>query len=198
MISQFHSDVFRWINDLGKQYSVLNPAVVFLAEYMVYILAVSMMIYWITRSVQNRMMVLQGGISFIIAEILGKTAGLLYYHNQPFAVLPEVNQLIEHEIDNSFPSDHTILFFSICMSYWLFRKKSGWLWLVLACCVAVSRVWVGVHYPVDIAVGACLGILSAVFVYWIESKSALLAKCLGWYVQIEQRILPSRSKSKDA
>ncbi len=48
--SQFNIDIFRAINDLGKQYSFLNPAIVFLAEYMVYIFALIILAYWFTGS----------------------------------------------------------------------------------------------------------------------------------------------------
>lgn len=48
--SQFNIDIFRAINDLGKQYSFLNPAIVFLAEYMVYMFALIILAYWFTRS----------------------------------------------------------------------------------------------------------------------------------------------------
>lgn len=194
--SEFHLDIFRAINDLGKQFPSLNPLAVFVAEYMIYVLGLSLIIYWFTRTQKNRMMVIQAGLSFILAEIIGKLAGKLHSHHQPFAELLQVNQLIDHAIDNSFPSDHTILFFSICVSFWLVRKKEGWLWLVLACCVAVSRIWVGVHYPVDVAVGALAGILSAFFVYWFVPKLAFIRQLLSGYEKVEQRILPEKKKSK--
>lgn len=94
---------------------------------------------WFTRSRKNRMMIIQAMVAFVTAEIIGKLAGKFHLNYQPFAVLPDVNKLVDHAVDNSFPSDHTILFFSICFSFWLVRKKTGWLWLMLAFCVANSR-----------------------------------------------------------
>lgn len=195
--SQLNVDVFRLINDLGKQYSSLNPFVVFLAEYMLYFLCLAIVLYWFTRTEKNRLMVIHGGIAFIGAEIIGKIAGQFYSHHQPFAVLPHVNKLIEHEIDNSFPSDHTILFFSICVSFFLVRKKAGWLWLVPAFGVAISRIWVGVHFPVDVVVGALLGTISALFVYWTAPKLSFIKQLLALYERVEQHILPSKDKSKN-
>ncbi|MED1787372.1 undecaprenyl-diphosphatase [Brevibacillus laterosporus] len=195
--SELNIDVFRSINDLGKQYAALNPGVVFIAEYMVYFLGLGLVVYWFTRNHRNRMMVIQAVITFILAEILGKLAGLFYSHYQPFAVLQDVNQLVEHAIDNSFPSDHSILFFSICASFWLMRKKEGWLWLVLAVFVGLSRVWVGVHYPVDVITGALLGFISALFVYWAVPKVSFIQQILAFYEKIEQKIVPSKNKSKN-
>ncbi|MGH0542776.1 undecaprenyl-diphosphatase [Bacillus cereus] len=194
--SQFNIDIFRAINDLGKQYSFLNSTMVFLAEYMVYILALIILAYWFTGARKSRVMVIQAMIAFVIAEVTGKIAGKFHLNYQPFAALPDVNKLIDHTVDNSFPSDHTILFFSICFSFWLVRKKTGWLWLILAFCVAISRIWVAVHYPFDVAVGALIGCISAVFSYWLVPKLSFIRQLLTQYERVEKHVLPSKNKSK--
>ncbi|PEU98036.1 undecaprenyl-diphosphatase [Bacillus cereus] len=194
--SQFNIDIFRAINDLGKQYSFLNPAIVFWAEYMVYIFALIIFAYWFTGSRKSRMMVIQAMVAFVIAEVIGKIAGEFHLNYQPFAVLPDVNKLVDHAVDNSFPSDHTILFFSICFSFWLVRKRTGWLWLILALCVAISRIWVGVHYPFDVAVGALIGCISAVFSYWLVPEFSFIKQLLTQYERVEKRVLSSKNKSK--
>ncbi|MED2836449.1 undecaprenyl-diphosphatase [Bacillus wiedmannii] len=194
--SQFNIDIFRAINDLGKQYSFLNSTMVFLAEYMVYILALIILAYWFTGARKSRVMVIQAMIAFVIAEVIGKIAGKFHLNYQPFAALPDVNKLIDHTVDNSFPSDHTILFFSICFSFWFVRKKTGWLWLILAFCVAISRIWVGVHYPFDVAVGALIGCISAVFSYWLVPKLSFIRQLLTQYERVEKHVLPSKNKSK--
>lgn len=67
--------VFRMINDLGKQYDYLNPSAIFIAEYMVFFLALAVIVIWFTRSEQSRMMVVCGMVTFVIAEMMGKMAG---------------------------------------------------------------------------------------------------------------------------
>ncbi|PEK30264.1 MULTISPECIES: undecaprenyl-diphosphatase [Bacillus cereus group] len=194
--SQFNIDIFRAINDLGKHYSFLNSAMVFLAEYMVYIFGLIIIAYWFTGSRKSRMMVIQAMVAFVIAEVIGKIAGEFHLNYQPFAVLPDVNKLVDHAVDNSFPSDHTILFFSICFSFCLVRKKTGWLWLTLAFCVAVSRIWVGVHYPLDVAIAALIGCVSALFSYWLVPKISFIKQLLTLYERVEKHVLPSKNKSK--
>ncbi|EEL67697.1 Bacitracin transport permease protein BCRC [Bacillus mycoides] len=170
---------------------------VFLAEYMVYFLGLIIIAYWFTQSRKNKMMIIQAIVAFVTAEIIGKLAGNLHLNYQPFAVLPNVNKLVDHAVDNSFPSDHTILFFSICFSFWLVRKKARWLWLVLAFCVAISRIWVGVHYPFDVITGALIGIISALFSYWLTPKITFIKQLLNLYEKIEQNVIPSKNKSKN-
>ncbi|MCU5376251.1 undecaprenyl-diphosphatase [Bacillus cereus] len=194
--SQFNIDIFRAINELGKQYSFLNSTMVFLAEYMVYIFALIILAYWFTGSRRTRMMVIQAMVAFVIAEVIGKITGKFHLNYQPFAILPDVNKLVDHTVDNSFPSDHTILFFSICFSFWLVRNKAGWLWLILAFCVGTSRIWVGVHYPFDVAIGALIGCVSALFSYWLVPKFSFIKKLLTLYERLEKHVLSSKNKSK--
>lgn len=187
-----NESLFRLINDLGKQYTFFNPIFVFIAEYTVIFLAITVITFWFTRVKQNRIMIICGSITFVIAEIVGKVAGKIHSNNQPFAELSNVNQLIEKAVDNSFPSDHTILFFSFCMTFWLFKDGKGLIWVVLAFLVGISRIWVGVHYPADIIVGAIISIISAILVFRIVPKLSLTQKLLGMYEKGESSLLSLR------
>lgn len=189
--------LFRMINDIGKQQTYLNPTLVFIAEYMVFFLAIAIIIFWFTRIHKNRMMVICGTITFVLAELIGKLVGKVHSNNQPFAELPNVNKLIEKAVNNSFPSDHTILFFSFCVTFWLFSKKLGYLWVVLAFLVGISRIWVGVHYPADVIVGAIISIVAALIVYKGVLQANFIMKLLGIYEKGEQYILPTKTKSKE-
>ena len=73
----------------------------------------------------------------------------------------------------SFFSGHSASSFSITTVFVLFlRKKFKWayifyLWPLI---FASSRIFVGVHYPIDIIVGATVGILSAFSFYGLYTK----------------------------
>lgn len=195
--SEINIQLFRMINNLGKELTLFNPAMVLIAKYMVVFLALSVIIFWFTRREHNRMMVICGGIAFILAEIMGKIAGAVYSNHQPFAVLSNVNNLMAHEIDNSFPSDHTILFFSFCATFFLFGKNGRFFWVILACLVGVSRIWVGVHYPADIIVGAIIGIFAAFISYHVVPNLEITGKLLAAYDKGEQYILPKRAQKRE-
>lgn len=196
-LSELNIKWFRSINDLGINHPVMNPIFEFFAEYTVLMLMMGTIVFWFTRKEKNRIMLLNAGISFVFAEIIGKLAGQLHSNNQPFAELNNVNQLIEKAIDNSFPSDHTILLFSVCFSIWLFRKKQGLFWFTLAAATAISRIGVGVHYPFDVIVGAIIAISSALFIHWLNSKLNFSKKIISIYEKIEQMILTPKKQSKE-
>lgn len=195
-ISDVNIKVFRLINDIGKEYTILNPVMIFIAEYMAYFLVAGVLAIWFIRGNNNRMIVVCGIATLLLAEICGKIAGKLHSNKQPFAELENVNQLIDKAVDNSFPSDHTILFFSFCLSFWLFNRGWGLLLIGVASLVGVSRIWVGVHYPGDILVAVILSIISAIFVYKIVPKLHTTHKLLDFFRSCDQMLLTIVSKPK--
>ena len=195
-LSDMNIEVFRLINDLGKEHTVLNQVMIFIAEYMAYFLVAGVLVFWFIRGNHNRMFVVCGVATLLLAEICGQTAGKLHSNKQPFAELENVNQLIEKAVDNSFPSDHTILFFSFCASFWLFNRGWGLLLIGVASLVGVSRIWVGVHYPGDILAAAILSIFSAIFVYKIVPKLHMTHKLLDFFRICDRMLLTIVSKPK--
>lgn len=150
-------ELFRLINDAGKEFEALNSVIVFIANNAIYLLAGAVLFYLFSRKPGNRLMVVSGLVSLVLAEVAGKIAGMFHSNQQPFASLADVNQLIEMEVNNSFPSDHTIIFFTMAVTFWLFKRKHTYLWILLAGMVGFSRIYAGVHYPADILVGAIIG-----------------------------------------
>ncbi len=80
---------------------------------------------------------------------------------RPYETLAEADPLLRASVGNSFPSGHAATSFAgaVILAYLLPRALPAL--LLLATLVAVSRVYVGVHYPLDILAGAALGALVA-------------------------------------
>lgn len=70
-----------------------------------------------------------------------------------------------------FVSSHAANFFGISMLSWLHFKtrfpRIGWILFSVAILIALSRVYLGVHYPSDVICGGILGLLSAWIAYRI-------------------------------
>ncbi|QNS05615.1 phosphatase PAP2 family protein [Streptomyces xanthii] len=66
--------------------------------------------------------------------------------------------------DWSFPSNHSTIGAAAAVGLALAWPKIGWLTVPMAILMAFSRVFVGVHYPHDVAAGLLLGTLVAFLV----------------------------------
>ena len=62
----------------------------------------------------------------------------------------------------SFPSVHAVNIFAQAALFACFYPRWTWMYALFACFIGYSRIYVGVHYPADVAVGAILGILIGV------------------------------------
>ncbi|WP_405762226.1 phosphatase PAP2 family protein [Streptomyces sp. NBC_01420] len=63
--------------------------------------------------------------------------------------------------DWSFPSNHTAIATAAAMALLFVSRRLGAVAVLAACAMAASRVWVGAHYPHDVAAGVIVGALVA-------------------------------------
>ena len=90
---------------------------------------------------------------------------------RPFA-FRDLRLLIPPPPDFSFPSGHTAASFA-AVSALFFTKSSRWLWvsgLILGTLIALSRLYLYVHYPTDILGGVLVGVLCGVFGSFLAKK----------------------------
>ncbi len=142
------------------------------------------------RTLGQHMVLLACG-AVALALAFNVALGTLIYEPRPFVSHPGVvHLLISHAADASFPSDHTAVASALAFTLVLYVLLSAWSWLHhfkrtsrllraaglrllvaagLLALVAVgavltigfARIYVGVHYPADIAGGAACGLLAA-------------------------------------
>jgi undecaprenyl-diphosphatase len=76
---------------------------------------------------------------------------------RPFETIPHTDPLIKATIGQSMPSGHAATSFAGAVILAYFLPRWAPLFFLLATAIAFSRVYVGVHYLSDIAVGALIG-----------------------------------------
>ena len=79
----------------------------------------------------------------------------------------EIALLVEPLSDGSFPSGHTLASLEAATVLFIRDKRLGVPAMIAAILVALSRLYLYVHYPTDVLAGALLGVLFAFFGVWI-------------------------------
>jgi undecaprenyl-diphosphatase len=59
----------------------------------------------------------------------------------------------------SFPSNHAFNNFAAATFFFLLYKNLKWILFTVAILIAVSRIYLGLHYPSDVLAGAAVGVL---------------------------------------
>lgn len=87
---------------------------------------------------------------------------------RPYDAYPALIPLVDRLADFSFPSGHTANGFAVAfVLYWMLPKKySVWL-LVLNTLIALTRLYVGVHYPTDVIAGFLIGLAVSRLVWYL-------------------------------
>lgn len=80
---------------------------------------------------------------------------------RPCHTLAEVRLLTDCNTSYSFPSTHAVNIFAGAFFLAKPLKKFSIFFYAIACLVAYSRVYIGIHYPFDALGGAALGLLIA-------------------------------------
>jgi undecaprenyl-diphosphatase len=81
----------------------------------------------------------------------------LFTRIRPCHALQGVRLLVDCGSGYSFPSSHAVNNFAGATILSHYYRKYAWGWFSLASLVALSRPYIGVHYPSDIAGGALIG-----------------------------------------
>ena len=80
---------------------------------------------------------------------------------RPCQVLGEARLLTDCHISYSFPSSHAVNIFAAAYFLTQMFRRLAPLFFAIAAVVAYSRVYIGIHYPLDVIGGAAIGLLIA-------------------------------------
>ncbi|HAI84690.1 MAG TPA: hypothetical protein DCL43_13580 [Chitinophagaceae bacterium] len=87
------------------------------------------------------------------------------------SLIHTVSFIKPHEI-NSFPSGHTTTAFCIYLLLALLMRQSWWLWvgLLYALLVGYSRIYVAQHFPLDVAAGMLVSVISIWVGFYVQAR----------------------------
>jgi undecaprenyl-diphosphatase len=153
-ISGVEREVFRWINDLP---GVLYPPVLVVMQLgnivTIFVVAAVALVWRRYRLAIG--LTLAGLAAYFVARIIKDAVA----RGRPADLLEDVHQRGAHVAGLGYVSGHAAVAFAIVTvaTMWLRRPARIALWS-LAVVVALGRIYVGAHLPLDVVGGAALGI----------------------------------------
>ena len=102
-----------------------------------------------------------------VADLLARALKSVVDVERPAFRYAEPKALVHVPHDHSFPSGHAATSFACATTLTFFAPRLAPAFFLLAAAIAWSRVYVGVHYPLDVLGGALLGIAVAIALRWL-------------------------------
>ena len=148
------------------------PPITHLAEKGIFWIAVALILICFKKTRKTGFMV---GAALLIGLALGNgvlknVVGRIRPYDLDGSLLKEADLLVSGLSDFSFPSGHTLASFEAATVLLIRDKRMGIPALVLAILIALTRLYLYVHYPTDVIAGAIFGIAFAVLGVFVVNR----------------------------
>lgn len=147
------------------------------AKYSIVVLACVVVWRGLLGNSRDRSGLIHVVIAVVPALAINYVVGLVFFHPRPF-MIGLGHTYLAHLPEASFPSDHATFMWTIAfgMLYWSPTKPSSWIALLLAGLTSWARIFLGLHFPFDIA-GSI--VVASVSVAALAPLSAVTARHIG-------------------
>lgn len=164
-----------------------NPFVVGIATifalYAIWLAPLTLIAGWFRGDETIRRQCVEAALSTGIALLAAQVIGFVWPHPRPFMLGLGTN-LLAHSPDSSFPSDHLTCLWTVAFSLVLHgrTRRAGIALALLGLPMAWARIYLGVHFPLDIVGAALLSWASA------SVGSALCKRPVAWLVATAPKV----------
>ena len=182
-----------------------SPALVFVAELvaskLIDLVPLLLVALWVWGKPRRRTGLAASSIAAALALSTNQIVGLFWFEPRPFMV-GLGRTLMAHVPENSFPSDHTT--FILTVGFALIATRAAPMWgkavSVLGVLVAWARIYLGLHFPLDMVASALIacffGLLAALLVSavqrWIMPVADRIYEGALDALRLPSRVFPRR------
>ena len=190
LVDSLNHALFLALNASAEPWSPIVALATIAAKYLILLVPVHIALIGAGGTRAMRFMALTAILALCVAVTVNQIIGLVAYTPRPF-LIGLGHTLIEHRPSSSFPSNHgTVLFtyMAVLSFFGIWRLAAAFAGLGLL--VAWSRIYLGVHFPLDMAGAAVVSAVSAFVALQV------MVRCGGtWLYALERwatRLIPSR------
>lgn len=140
----------KWLNTYFRSITHVGGATFSITSVMLAI--------WLLRD-EWRDTAIASAIALALSHIPVTMMKKIYPRKRPYISLHKTKVTKNPLTDHSFPSGHTTAIFSVIVPFLLYAPALAVCLLPIAVSVAVSRIYLGLHYPSDVLAGCMLGTL---------------------------------------
>jgi undecaprenyl-diphosphatase len=153
-MEHLNQTIFMWLNAPEHPNALVVTLATIFAEWLIWAVPILIGIGWLRGNENTRKTLLIATASGLVGLLANQVIGLAWSHPRPF-MIGLGHTLIPHVADSSFPSDHLTLWWSVAFSILMQRglRRVGIALALFALPIAWSRIYLGVHFPLDM-VGA--------------------------------------------
>jgi len=172
MMESLNQSLFLWLNATPDSAPWLISLATFFANDAIALVPFIIIALWLwgprSQIRSQRTLALKTTIALLYALAIAWGLGSLYPHPRPFAV-HQGHQFLAHIADSSFPSDHGTVIFTFALAFICWHRIwSGLVLLVIGAAIAWSRIYLGVHWPMDMLGSMLVAMLACLFaqIFW--------------------------------
>ncbi|OTG65861.1 phosphatase PAP2 family protein [Acinetobacter silvestris] len=185
-LSELNLSLFNDINAPINASEWLINLAIFIANDTLYLMLLIFAYFWLRGSYVVKQQIIKAFIFTSTAIVIGEVISYFFYQPRPF-VMQVGRTLIEHVPNASFPSTHMLIFSSIAFAYYFSsQRKLGVILMLLAWSVAWSRVYLGVHFPIDM-LGAFF-LAFAINVFGLKLWNTYQNIMMQWILSLHQTL----------
>lgn len=149
-VELWNQSAFLALNAGAQAPAFVIAIAIMLARWAIYLAMILLIFAWVRRGRAVRFALLDATGAALIGLGIAQSIAAIWYHPRPFEI-GLGRQLLDHMPEASFPSDHATLMFSLAIPLLLNAESRRWggALLPLGLAVAWSRIYLGVHFPLD-------------------------------------------------
>ncbi len=184
--------LFLRVNDLARATGWLHGPAALWASYGIVVFAGLLLVGVVHRraaSDPRLAAAVWAGLGTLVAVGVNQPIAAAVAEARPYAVHPSALVLVDRTTDWSFPSDHSVMAGAAAVGLLLVSRRLGLAAVLAAVIMAVTRVYVGAHYPHDVLAGLVVGGLVSGLGWLLLRRPLTRLVHLGRHLPVADRVL---------